>query len=640
MSIKRRIIQGIGANGFGQVVTLLIQLASVPIMIHAWGVELYGEWVTLSALPAYLVLSNIGLTSTAGNSLAMLAEKDDQQQHMQEIYQSTWVMVNAVSFSVLALLATIILNFNLKAVFDFKLTSDAELNFTLIVLLLNVAMSMQTGIFEIAFRAIKKNPFAIFFSTTIRLFEWLTATIIVLMGENFLTIAIGMSLIRLFGNLCFWIVLRNSQSRLKIGIGYASFKHIKQLLRPALASMCFPLGLSLSMQGMVLIISSLIGSAGVTLFTIYRTFTRVPIQLATSINQAIWPEISYAYGNNDTLTVKKLVIRMQLICSTLGTVVVCVIYFMGESIIDVWTATPLQHNQLLLNLLTATAFIHIFWQPFWVAQMATNKHIQFAIFFLIIAISTFILGWFLTEQFGLNGAGYTALFTEFLLAIAAFFCYRFLFKSNKQNSCIIYLIKHRYKPTSFTYPWYKTWAKRAVNFRGLCKILWRNYWLSRKGVTMGHLSVIGNAELNGNAVNLVVGNECFIGSNVHLALHDKIILGNNVVINDGCTLLTGSHDVNCPKWKQVMSPIVIHDYVWIATNSIILPGVTIGKGAVVGAGSVVTKNIPAYQIFAGNPAKFIKERKLKQLTHVPVRRLAPFEAWLGLPEFEDNSIEN
>ena len=47
---------------------------------YAWGVELYGEWVTLSALPAYLVLCNIGLTSTAGNSLAMVAEKDDQQQ--------------------------------------------------------------------------------------------------------------------------------------------------------------------------------------------------------------------------------------------------------------------------------------------------------------------------------------------------------------------------------------------------------------------------------------------------------------------------------------------------------------------------------------------------------------------------------
>ena len=632
MSIKRRIIHGIGANGFGQVVNLLIQFASVPIMIHAWGVERYGEWVTLSALPAYLVLSNIGLTSTAGNSLAMLAEKDGQQQHMKEIYQSTWVMVNAVSFGVLAVLAATILNFNLKSVFDFKLTSDAEFNYTLIVLLLNVAMSMQTGIFEIAFRAIKKNPFAIFFSNLIRLFEWVAATIMVLLGENFLAVAISMSLIRLLGNLCFWIVLRNSSSPLKVGIRYVSFKHIKQLLRPALASMCFPLGLSISMQGMVLIISSLVGSTGVTLFTIYRTFTRVPIQLATSINQAIWPEISYAFGNDDTAAVKKLVIRMQLICATFGAIVVCVIYFMGKSLIDIWTSTSLEHNQLLLNLLTATAFIHISGSRFGGPKWQPIHYLQFALLFLIISALSFILGWFFTEQLGLNGAGYALLFAEFLLAMSAYFCYRYLFKPNQQNGCIAYLINHRIKPKPFTYPWYKVWAKRIVNFKGLCKILWRNYFLFRKGVTMGHLSVIGNADLNGNPTNLVVGNECFIGSNVHLALHDKIILGNNVVVNDGCTLLTASHDVNCPNWSHVKAPIVIEDYAWIATNSMILSGVTIGKGAVVGAGSVVTKSVPPYQVVAGNPARIVKERKLKELSYVTVHWLAPFEAWLGIPK--------
>ena len=65
---------------------------------------------------------------------------------------------------------------------------------------------------------------------------------------------------------------------------------------------------------------------------------------------------------------------------------------------------------------------------------------------------------------------------------------------------------------------------------------------------MGYLSVIGDVDLNGNPENLIIGNECYIGSHVHLALHDKIILGNNVVINDGCTLLTASHNVNCPDW--------------------------------------------------------------------------------------------
>jgi len=424
MPIKRRIIQGIGANGFGQAVTLLIQIASVPIMIHAWGVELYGEWVTLSALPAYLVLSNIGLTSTAGNSLAMLAEKDDQQRHMLEIYQSTWVMVNAVSFGVLALLAAIILNFNLKSVFDFKLTSNLEFNFTLIVLLLNVAMSMQTGIFEIAFRAIKKNPFAIFFSTLIRLFEWIAATIIVLRGESFLAVAIGMSVIRLLGNLCFWIVLRNSRSPLKVGIHYASFKHIKQLLRPALASMCFPLGLSLSMQGMILLINNQVGSAAVTLFSVYRTFTRVPVQIGNSITQAVAPEISYLTGNNELTKAKGLIMKTLLNCVVLGLLTTLAIIFMGEYVIDLWVAKKIDHNTNLLIILAFAGFTHIILQPVWVAQMAINKHIQFAFLFLIISLLTLILGWFFMKTLGVNGAGYAVLIAECVMVIAGFMTYK------------------------------------------------------------------------------------------------------------------------------------------------------------------------------------------------------------------------
>ncbi|MFA5983153.1 MAG: acyltransferase [Methylococcaceae bacterium] len=200
----------------------------------------------------------------------------------------------------------------------------------------------------------------------------------------------------------------------------------------------------------------------------------------------------------------------------------------------------------------------------------------------------------------------------------------------------LYLIKNRTKPKLFTHAWGKAWAKRLFHIRGLARILLKNAQLIRKGVKIGTLSVIGEADLQGRLTNLTVGNECFIGRNVHLALHDKIIVGNNVIINDGCKLLTASHDINCQDWSQISAPIVIEDYAWIATACIILPGVTIGKGAVIGAGSVVTKNVPPFQVAAGNPARIIKERTLKELSHVTVHWLAPFEAWTGIPKRKTN----
>lgn len=195
---------------------------------------------------------------------------------------------------------------------------------------------------------------------------------------------------------------------------------------------------------------------------------------------------------------------------------------------------------------------------------------------------------------------------------------------------VSYLYRHRLRAQPFSNQWYKIWAKRLINLGGLVGILYRTSRLSLKGAEIGCLSVIGKVELNGRATNLQIGRECVIGNRVHLALHDTIVLGNNVVINDGCTLLTASHDTDSSQWRQVSAPIVIEDNVWVATNSIILPGVTVGYAAVIGAGSVVTKSVPAYQVVAGNPARLIKKRIEQKYTYSSVRFLAPFEAWVGL----------
>ena len=91
---------------------------------------------------------------------------------------------------------------------------------------------------------------------------------------------------------------------------------------------------------------------------------------------------------------------------------------------------------------------------------------------------------------------------------------------------------------------------------------------------------------------------------------DKIKIGKNVCIGEDVRLLTGTHDINSSTFKLVTKPIIIGDNVWIATGSTVLPGIVIGEGAVVGACSVVTKDVPAWTVVAGNPAKVVKKRDL------------------------------
>lgn len=198
------------------------------------------------------------------------------------------------------------------------------------------------------------------------------------------------------------------------------------------------------------------------------------------------------------------------------------------------------------------------------------------------------------------------------------------------SSYLVYLFLHRTKAPPFSVEWFRAWAKRLLNLLGLLGIIFRVSRLRTRGAHVGPLSVIGRLNINGPSANLQIGGQCFIGSNVDFYLHERITVGQRVVINDGCLLLTGSHDVRDPDWNLTKAPITIHDYVWIARNAIILPGVTVGFGAVIGAGAVVSKDIPPRAVAVGNPARIVGTRADGPLRYSPVRFVAPFEAWVGI----------
>lgn len=79
-------------------------------------------------------------------------------------------------------------------------------------------------------------------------------------------------------------------------------------------------------------------------------------------------------------------------------------------------------------------------------------------------------------------------------------------------------------------------------------------------------------------------------------------IGSNVSISEGVKLLTATHDVHSPSFALQLRPVCVANWVWIGVDAIVLPGVSVGEGAVVGAGSVVTRDVEPYTVVAGNPA--------------------------------------
>lgn len=119
-----------------------------------------------------------------------------------------------------------------------------------------------------------------------------------------------------------------------------------------------------------------------------------------------------------------------------------------------------------------------------------------------------------------------------------------------------------------------------------------------------------------NPRNITAGDNCYLGDGVQLyAWKERITIGNQVLVAAGARMITRKHgfaDIDLPMAEQgyTHAPIVIEDDVWIGFGAIILPGVTIGKGSIVGAGAVVTKSIEPYSVVGGVPARLIRKRHL------------------------------
>jgi maltose O-acetyltransferase len=107
---------------------------------------------------------------------------------------------------------------------------------------------------------------------------------------------------------------------------------------------------------------------------------------------------------------------------------------------------------------------------------------------------------------------------------------------------------------------------------------------------------------------IVIGDHSVINYGVLLDGRGGLNIGDNVSISEGTIILTMGHDIDAPDFRLKGGRVMIDDYVFIGSYTRILPGVTVGEGAVVGVGSVVTKDVDPYTVVGGVPARYIRDR--------------------------------
>lgn len=128
------------------------------------------------------------------------------------------------------------------------------------------------------------------------------------------------------------------------------------------------------------------------------------------------------------------------------------------------------------------------------------------------------------------------------------------------------------------------------------------------GVTIGTGTSIHSRCRFYNPKGVQIGSNTIINNDVLLDGRNGIKIGNNVSVSEGVAILTLEHDLDSPEFATMGGPVRIEDFVFVGTRALILPGVTLGKGSAVGAGSVVTRSVEPYAIVTGSPARLVRYR--------------------------------
>lgn len=143
----------------------------------------------------------------------------------------------------------------------------------------------------------------------------------------------------------------------------------------------------------------------------------------------------------------------------------------------------------------------------------------------------------------------------------------------------------------------------------------RKLFYSMAGMKIGKGSVVHMWANFFDPKNITIGDDSIIGNNAFLDGREELRVGNHVDIASEVMIYNSEHDINSIDFHAISAEVEIGDYVFIGPRAIILPGVKIGRGAIVAAGAVVTKEVGEFEIVGGVPAKVIGERKNKDLTY-------------------------
>lgn len=415
-SLHQRLLHGFGASALNPIVSAIVQLGSVPVLLHVWGVAKYGDWLLLSALPSYLTLSNLGLGDSSGSDMSMRVAAGDREGALRT-FQSSWILVTGVSLIALVAMVSLAWRIPWHPWIGVSTVSSSQAASIIVVLGIYVLLAQQNGIAESGYRSDGHFAMGTCLIAVLRLVEIVAATVVAALGGDLLAAALAYLVVRAVGVVGYIWILRCLSPWVRYGVDKARVETIRELAVPAFGFMAFPAGYALSLQGFIVVIGSRLGPAAAVSFVTLRTLSRVSLQLINVVKHGLWPELSRAFGGGDISLARRMHRRACQASLGMSALAAVALWALGPFIYRLWVRHAVGFDAACFAILLGVGIANSLWEASSVIPESVNSHCRIALLYSVLMLLSLSLAWELMPVWGVAGAALSLLAGDVLMVL-------------------------------------------------------------------------------------------------------------------------------------------------------------------------------------------------------------------------------
>jgi O-antigen/teichoic acid export membrane protein len=411
VSTRRRLFLGFIVNWIGKAASVIIQLIQVPVFLHFWNTPLFGEWLILNSIPAYLNFSSIGFGNVAGNEMTMMVARNDREDALC-VFQSCWWLIVLICSTVLILLSGALYFFPAARLLKLTYISEYDTKWIIFYLGLSVLFGQLEQLLQSAYRCIGRYPYGTALKTLLSFTAFASMIAAVALGCGPRNTALLFAATNIAGTLALCLFTHRDIPWIQFGWKHARLSEIRRLTPMAVAFMGFPAGNALNLQGTLLAVGYALGPVDVVIFGTARTVSRVALQMVQMINTTFEPEMSIAYGAGNYDLIRTLLRRACQLALFVAIVIVLAMMLFGPWFLTHWTAGHVPPSRRLLGILLLVVISYALWSTSATLITSTNQHQRLATYYVLGTALTCIACYFFARAWGLYGAAASLLISE------------------------------------------------------------------------------------------------------------------------------------------------------------------------------------------------------------------------------------